>query len=186
MSFVLTASWVLHSTNWIVSLHLHSSSVFFPFFWQEPDTFAFAYKNIGTPLGGGQLRYNYYPKVDISKVKPGQIRCGEHTDYGGITLLIQDDVGGLEVWENNLPPITILLPQSWGKGLSFQRFNVWTLLLFSCLIVLFWHFTLIIVIIKLLDVWIVIFRRPCYLEMAFVVGVFLLDQVDMYFEIKKM
>ena len=48
-------------------------------------------------MGGAQLRYNYYPMVDISQVKPGQIRCGEHTDYGGITLLIQDDVGGLEV-----------------------------------------------------------------------------------------
>ncbi|KAJ7333562.1 hypothetical protein OS493_017100 [Desmophyllum pertusum] len=64
----------------------------------EPDSFAFAYEKMGTSLGGTQLRYNYYPMVpDISKVKPGQIRCGEHTDYGGITLLIQDDVGGLEV-----------------------------------------------------------------------------------------
>jgi len=35
--------------------------------------------------------------TDPSQIKPGQIRCGEHTDYGGITLLIQDDVGGLEV-----------------------------------------------------------------------------------------
>jgi isopenicillin N synthase-like dioxygenase len=25
------------------------------------------------------------------------IRCGEHTDYGSMTLLFQDDVGGLEV-----------------------------------------------------------------------------------------
>lgn len=53
---------------------------------------------MGTSSGGTQLRYNYYPMIaDIRKVKPGQIRCGEHTDYGGITLLIQDDVGGLEV-----------------------------------------------------------------------------------------
>lgn len=53
---------------------------------------------MGTSVGGCQLRYNYYPMIpDINKVKPGQIRCGEHTDYGGITLLIQDDAGGLEV-----------------------------------------------------------------------------------------
>jgi len=64
----------------------------------KPDVFAYAYQKIGKPLGGAQLRYNYYPMIpDVTKVKPGQIRCGEHTDYGGITLLIQDDVGGLEV-----------------------------------------------------------------------------------------
>ena len=27
----------------------------------------------------------------------GQMRCGEHTDWGSITLLIQDEYGGLEV-----------------------------------------------------------------------------------------
>nr|XP_058970280.1 uncharacterized protein LOC131796687 [Pocillopora verrucosa] len=64
----------------------------------EPNKFAYAFENMGTSSGGTQLRYNYYPMIaDIRKVKPGQIRCGEHTDYGGITLLIQDDVGGLEV-----------------------------------------------------------------------------------------
>ncbi len=31
------------------------------------------------------------------EMKPGQLRCGEHSDYGSITLLFQDDAGGLEV-----------------------------------------------------------------------------------------
>lgn len=75
-------------------------TVYIPFFFvkQKPDSFAYAFEKRGTLQGGTQLRCNYYPMIeDISKVKPGQIRCGEHTDYGGITLLIQDDAGGLEV-----------------------------------------------------------------------------------------
>lgn len=82
---------------------------------QEPNKFAFAYEKMGTSSGGTQLRYNYYPMIaDISKVKPGQVRCGEHTDYGGITLLIQDDVGGLEVR-------TKLLYFIWGCGEVLRR-----------------------------------------------------------------
>ena len=51
-------------------------------------------------MGAVQMRYNLYPKIsDLSKVKPGQIRCGEHTDYGAISVLFQDDIGGLEVQE---------------------------------------------------------------------------------------
>ena len=76
----------------------HSSALPFCFLIQDPDTFDFAWQKMGTSEGGTQLRYNYYPMIsDLSKIKPGQIRCGEHTDYGGITLLFQDDVGGLQV-----------------------------------------------------------------------------------------
>ena len=37
-----------------------------------------------------------YPAI-THKLKEGQLRCGKHTDYGSITLLFQDNVGGLEV-----------------------------------------------------------------------------------------
>ena len=30
-------------------------------------------------------------------MQPGQIRLGEHTDYGSFTLLFQDNVGGLQL-----------------------------------------------------------------------------------------
>lgn len=40
---------------------------------------------------------NHYPPVTEEPL-PGQLRVGEHTDYGSLTLLYQrDDVGGLEV-----------------------------------------------------------------------------------------
>lgn len=62
------------------------------------DTFKSYYKDVGTQWGTALLRFNYYPRItDFEHIKPGQIRCGEHTDYGGITLLFQDDAGGLEV-----------------------------------------------------------------------------------------
>ncbi|OCQ91357.1 2OG-Fe(II) oxygenase [Nostoc sp. MBR 210] len=42
------------------------------------------------------LRLLHYPPIQ-ELPKPGQVRAGEHSDYGSITLLFQDDVGGLEV-----------------------------------------------------------------------------------------
>lgn len=45
---------------------------------------------------GFTLRLLHYPPLQGSP-KPGQIRAGAHSDYGTLTLLFQDDVGGLEV-----------------------------------------------------------------------------------------
>ncbi|KAM3091769.1 isopenicillin N synthase family dioxygenase [Phormidesmis sp. 146-12] len=41
------------------------------------------------------LRLLHYPPMQA--LEPGQIRAGEHSDYGSVTLLFQDQMGGLEV-----------------------------------------------------------------------------------------
>lgn len=41
------------------------------------------------------MRLLYYPFDQ--DLKSGQQRLGQHTDWGTITLLFQDQVGGLEV-----------------------------------------------------------------------------------------
>jgi len=43
------------------------------------------------------LRSLYYPGVEEKNIQSLQGRCGEHTDYGSLTLLFQDATGGLEV-----------------------------------------------------------------------------------------
>ncbi len=45
---------------------------------------------------GYTLRLLHYPPL-TQIPKPGQTRAGAHSDYGTLTLLFQDDVGGLEV-----------------------------------------------------------------------------------------
>ena len=46
------------------------------------------------------LRLLHYPPLQESP-KAGQLRAGAHSDYGSITLLFQDKVGGLEVLSND-------------------------------------------------------------------------------------
>ncbi|MFQ4144586.1 isopenicillin N synthase family dioxygenase [Chlorogloeopsis sp. ULAP02] len=42
------------------------------------------------------LRLLHYPPVQ-KLPQPRQVRAGEHSDYGSITLLFQDEIGGLEI-----------------------------------------------------------------------------------------
>ncbi len=52
-----------------------------------------------TSAADNTLRLLHYPPVlkSVFKDNPDQVRAGEHSDYGSVTLLFQDDVGGLEV-----------------------------------------------------------------------------------------
>ncbi|XP_078139447.1 uncharacterized protein LOC139920982 isoform X2 [Centroberyx gerrardi] len=63
----------------------------------DPQVFLDAHRFIGTDENGTTLRSLYYPPVSSEKVKEGQLRCGEHSDYGSITLVFQSHEGGLQV-----------------------------------------------------------------------------------------
>jgi isopenicillin N synthase-like dioxygenase len=54
-------------------------------------------------VGDNTLRLLHYPAVkkEVFQINPGQVRAGEHSDYGSITLLFQDSRGGLQVKSPN-------------------------------------------------------------------------------------
>ncbi|KAL3477004.1 hypothetical protein BJX99DRAFT_133991 [Aspergillus californicus] len=57
------------------------------------------YFNSHMSFGDHKLRLLHYPEVrpEVFQSNAGQVRAGPHTDYGAITLLFQDNRGGLQV-----------------------------------------------------------------------------------------
>ncbi|KII86504.1 hypothetical protein PLICRDRAFT_44099 [Plicaturopsis crispa FD-325 SS-3] len=85
--------WTCNETKFKVlsalALGLHLPEDFFEAYHQTPDN---------------QLRLLHYPSVPISSLQNDEVvRIGAHSDFGSITLLMQDDVGGLEVEDPNKP-----------------------------------------------------------------------------------
>ena len=51
-----------------------------------------------------EIRLNHYPKISLAKLRNGNVRrTWPHTDFGIITLLFQDTVGGLELEDRKRP-----------------------------------------------------------------------------------
>ena len=44
-----------------------------------------------------ELRLNFYPSANHCDLSEGNMRISSHSDFGTITLLFQDDFGGLEI-----------------------------------------------------------------------------------------
>lgn len=58
-----------------------------------------------------ELRLNHYPATPVDKMREGKAsRIWPHTDFGVITLLTQDRVGGLEIEQKDRPNTFMPVP----------------------------------------------------------------------------
>ena len=57
------------------------------------------------------LRLIHYPPQETVRPIEGQLGCGAHTDYGSITLLTDDGVGGLQVMKRGGQWIDVVIPE---------------------------------------------------------------------------
>ncbi|KAL4862144.1 hypothetical protein BDV12DRAFT_49613 [Aspergillus spectabilis] len=67
-------------------------------------------------VNSSELRLNHYPATETADLKSGNMmRISSHTDFGTVTLLFQDSVGGLEIESQDQAGVYIpVLPSSSG------------------------------------------------------------------------
>ena len=53
-------------------------------------------------MNSSELRLNHYPGGVMSDMHKGARRISEHTDFGTVTLLFQDSIGGLEIEDQGM------------------------------------------------------------------------------------
>ncbi|XP_072022330.1 uncharacterized protein [Amphiura filiformis] len=91
--------------------------------YEDPLIFVKSHQKTGTAEGCSSIRLNHYPPTADIEVEEKQVRCGEHSDYGSITLLFQKDQGGLEILNRqgqwvSAPPIDGTIVVNIGDALQ--------------------------------------------------------------------
>lgn len=65
---------------------------------KDPRILANSHKSLNEPGNATYVKLIHYPPItEATSLKEGQMRIAEHTDFGSLTLLFQDEVGGLQV-----------------------------------------------------------------------------------------
>lgn len=64
---------------------------------KDPKFLSHCHRSVMQRNNNSSLRCLYYPPMPENNTLEGQVRLAEHTDYGTLTLLFQDSIGGLQI-----------------------------------------------------------------------------------------
>jgi len=72
------------------------------------------------------LRMIHYPPMDRLTPEPGQLGCGAHTDYGTLTVLADDGIGGLQVRQRSGEWVDVVVPDGQLVVNLGDLMSIWT------------------------------------------------------------
>ena len=93
--------------------------------WNDENILLNIHQHMGTVDNFSRIRYTHYPPVPGKCFADGEVRAGKHTDYGTLTLSIQENPG-LEIW-NRANNEWITVPMIEGAILVLAADNLETL-----------------------------------------------------------